>query len=135
MWVSPQFPADLVTLTEEILSGKLNFLSSESKNFLYGIIVKHQKTMLRNVKFVRSLVKHFIWSSKYVLEIPGSQTINQSIASIKLCLVVGLYQPVSFHVFLYISLHFLSTANVQSCCCSCFLLAVAQSWAWSACYD
>ena len=29
MWPDPQFPADLVTFTEEILNGKLHFLSSE----------------------------------------------------------------------------------------------------------
>ena len=28
MWLNPQFPADLVTFTEEILSGKLYFLCS-----------------------------------------------------------------------------------------------------------
>ena len=28
MWSSPQFPADLVTLTEKILNGKLHFLCS-----------------------------------------------------------------------------------------------------------
>ena len=28
MWLSPQFPADLVTFTEEILNGKLYFLYS-----------------------------------------------------------------------------------------------------------
>ena len=29
MWPNPQFPADLVTFTEEILNGKLHFLCSE----------------------------------------------------------------------------------------------------------
>ena len=28
MWSNPQFPADLVTFTEEILNGKLHFLCS-----------------------------------------------------------------------------------------------------------
>ena len=28
MWLNPQFPADLVTFTEEILNGKLHFLCS-----------------------------------------------------------------------------------------------------------
>ena len=28
MWPNPQFPADLVTFTEEILNGKLHFLCS-----------------------------------------------------------------------------------------------------------
>ena len=30
MWPNPQFPGDLVTFTEEILNGKLNFLCSEN---------------------------------------------------------------------------------------------------------
>ena len=35
MWPNPQFPADLVTFTEEILNGKLHFLCSvrQSTNF------------------------------------------------------------------------------------------------------
>ena len=28
MWTNPQFPADLVTFTEEILNGKIHFLCS-----------------------------------------------------------------------------------------------------------
>ena len=31
MWPNPQFPVDLVTFTEEILNGKLNFLYSVLK--------------------------------------------------------------------------------------------------------
>ena len=30
MWPNPQFPADLVTITEEILNGKLHILCSTS---------------------------------------------------------------------------------------------------------
>ena len=30
MWPNPQFPADLVTFTEEIFNGKLHFLYSDS---------------------------------------------------------------------------------------------------------
>ena len=29
MWPNPQFPADLVTFTEEILNGKLHFLCND----------------------------------------------------------------------------------------------------------
>ena len=28
MWPNPQFPADLITFTEELLNGKIHFLSS-----------------------------------------------------------------------------------------------------------
>ena len=31
MWPNPQFPADLITFTEEILSEKLPFLCSEKR--------------------------------------------------------------------------------------------------------
>ena len=34
MWPNPQFPADLVTFTEEILDGKLDFLCSAGYKLL-----------------------------------------------------------------------------------------------------
>ena len=44
MWPNPQFPADLVTFTEEILNGKLNFLCSGT--FEIGVSNKqHRKTI------------------------------------------------------------------------------------------
>ena len=45
MWPNPQFPADLVTFTEEILNGKLHFLYSEntlSSNFYIVLFENHQ---------------------------------------------------------------------------------------------
>ena len=36
MWPNPQFPADLVTFTEEILIGKLHFLSRENYQLRQG---------------------------------------------------------------------------------------------------
>ena len=33
MWPNPQIPADLVTFTEEILNGKIDFLCSDSYYF------------------------------------------------------------------------------------------------------
>ena len=47
MWPNPQFPADLVTFTEEILKGKLIFLCSDvwylhistTDSFMIGIII------------------------------------------------------------------------------------------------
>ena len=35
MWPNPQFPADLVTFTEEILNGKLHFLSNHVISTLF----------------------------------------------------------------------------------------------------
>ena len=37
MWPNPQFPADLVTFTEEILNGKLHFLRSAIKFCLHDV--------------------------------------------------------------------------------------------------
>ena len=36
MWANPQFPADLVTFTEEILNGKLHFLCSPIPYFSFN---------------------------------------------------------------------------------------------------
>ena len=33
MWPNPQFPADLVAFTEEILNGKLHFLCSDRRYY------------------------------------------------------------------------------------------------------
>ena len=51
MWPNPQFPADLITFTGEILNGKLHFLFSEDysdyqkSSFLNVINAMHQHTM------------------------------------------------------------------------------------------
>ena len=37
MWPNPQFPANLVTFTEEILNGKLHFLRSAIKFCLHDV--------------------------------------------------------------------------------------------------
>ena len=39
MWPNPQFPADLVTFTEEILNGKLHFLWGVIFSFLFIIFI------------------------------------------------------------------------------------------------
>ena len=46
MWPNPQFPADLVTFTEEILNGKLHFLlsgrvDSEMNNRFISLLSKN----------------------------------------------------------------------------------------------
>ena len=38
MWPNPQFPADLVTFTEEILNGKLHFLRSDCNARIVRIV-------------------------------------------------------------------------------------------------
>ena len=41
MWLNPQFPADLVTFTEEILNRKVHFLYSAWYNVAGEVKVKH----------------------------------------------------------------------------------------------
>ena len=51
MWPNPQLPADLVTFTEEILNGKLNFMCSEC-----GLISKeHQNNPFIGYMNINSL--------------------------------------------------------------------------------
>ena len=38
MWLNPEFPADLVTFTEEIFNGKLHFLCSDSTEHYFKLI-------------------------------------------------------------------------------------------------
>ena len=50
MWPNPQFSADLVTFTEEILNGKIHFLYSDTLIFMMyyevGSVLPNCKTML-----------------------------------------------------------------------------------------
>ena len=57
MWPNPQFPADLLTLTEEILNGKLHFLCNESDN---DSIPKDSLTF--KVKYKSARLKRWICS-------------------------------------------------------------------------
>ena len=45
MWANPQFPADLVTFTEEILNGKLHF----SCSVLYDRGFCHENNLKINI--------------------------------------------------------------------------------------
>ena len=60
MWPNPQFPADFVTFTEEILNGKLHFLrdvisakiyvhSKNTRLILLGITLKNGRTYFKNL--------------------------------------------------------------------------------------
>ena len=55
MWPNPQFPADLVTFTEEILNGKLHFLCSVYDTQLTFTYLKLTVEKLeKGVKYVQS---------------------------------------------------------------------------------
>ena len=48
MWPNPQVPADYVTLTEEILNGKLHFLCSVNP-----IAVEYSETNVKSLKLIK----------------------------------------------------------------------------------
>ena len=61
MWPNPQFPADLVTITEEILNGKLDFLCSDKalcfkKNLLSTKVSKESKDLKTLKKFRNKII-------------------------------------------------------------------------------
>ena len=56
MWPNPQFPADLVTFTEEILNGKLHFLCSGKYDNCFRI-----------KKALRALLFFLSWANPYIL--------------------------------------------------------------------
>ena len=60
MWTNSQFPADLVTITEEILIGKLHFLRSvinSDKRFDPSISSGRSNTWAYNLKVLKSYSK------------------------------------------------------------------------------
>ena len=64
MWPNPQFPADLVTFTEEILNRKFQFLCSDFLEFLSSIM---QKNCYFNIsKNSRARCTAFYYSYDYV---------------------------------------------------------------------
>ena len=56
MWPNPQFPADLITFTEEILNAKLRFLCSDSYN--------KPSTNLTSIEFYHSIIFLLVTSTK-----------------------------------------------------------------------
>ena len=53
MWPNPQFPADLVTSTEEILNGKLNFLCSVNSTSVFKMFT-NTEFHVRRFPYMRS---------------------------------------------------------------------------------
>ena len=60
MWPNPQFPADMVTFTEEILNGKLHFLCSDSPLKLWIALVFIEILDFRWILIIRdNFLEHF----------------------------------------------------------------------------
>ena len=55
MWPNPQFPADLVTITEEILHGKLHFLWSETIDIDMTNSLEEEKRRTAKKMYVHAL--------------------------------------------------------------------------------
>ena len=53
MWPNPQFPADLVTFTEEILNGKRHFLCSDVRYKIYRVVTFTPKQLTSEVNHSR----------------------------------------------------------------------------------
>ena len=52
MWPNPQFPADLVTYTEEILNGKLHFWAVTGGLVFFKISQNSQQNVFARVSFL-----------------------------------------------------------------------------------
>ena len=65
MWPNPQFPADLVTFTEEILDEKLNFLRSEFQHSHPLPFRSSHSYMLFKIGILKNLAKWINWKEQY----------------------------------------------------------------------
>ena len=61
MWPNPQFPADLVTFTKEILNGKLHFFCSE-KSFTERIQIVWMKWLVNTKTYLHFLNYRKFWA-------------------------------------------------------------------------
>ena len=64
MWLNPQFPADLITFTEEILNGKLDFLCS-------AYSFQGFPQVLRIWGRTSNAVKKYLWRSSFDSKVDG----------------------------------------------------------------
>ena len=67
MWLNPQFPANLVTFTEEILNGKLQFLCSVTNNSACEPLVYNDPTFFVIVVVTAAVLAVAIDSTKVSL--------------------------------------------------------------------
>ena len=64
MWPNPQFIADLVTFTQEILNGKLHFLCSESQSAINTLSQNSRGIVVFIDDFEKVLPRRFINTMK-----------------------------------------------------------------------
>ena len=65
MWPNPQFPADLVTFTEEILKGKFHFLYSVNLIFSLCNQSHFMEKIMKNRRGLK-LVSSLSWESFFI---------------------------------------------------------------------
>ena len=78
MWSNPQFPADLVTFTEEILNGKLYFLVSEIYVFFKGLLESPSRPSPANQSLSRSSSIRSIPSAPQLSKQHPSNTVRRA---------------------------------------------------------
>ena len=106
MWPNPQFPADLDTLTEEILNGKRHFLCSACKTNIIRYIITMYNTSVINIHTTPSneLVLFWLLCVSVVLMIsPKVFTIYILTITIKMVSLIATnasIDPISFIIYL-----------------------------------
>ena len=66
MWPNPQFPAYLVTFTEEILNRKLYFLCSQIEFILQSVSLKFFEILLIYSNVVSMILEKSCWKKTYL---------------------------------------------------------------------
>ena len=65
MWPNPEFPADLVTFTEEILSGKIHFLCSVNlpgPNYVFPQLIEIKSQYVKFIINFQQRLQQFTWA-------------------------------------------------------------------------
>ena len=100
---NPQFPADLVTFTEEILNGKLHFLCSVSFTFL---LTKSKSTSLENFQS-SDAASHCNLMNEFLLHFVGQNV------TYELTLIDFSFTEVQLNTDYVLTLYFIMLKNGQ----------------------
>ena len=68
MWPNRQFPADLVTFTEEIVNGKLHFLRSISNKAILAIS-KIERKLFVSILILKAILQYERWEFYSVADV------------------------------------------------------------------
>ena len=73
MWSNPQFPVDLVTFTEDILNGKLQFLYSDSSAIFRQIFENQKMNMTWNETILNDIELRWIFNNVFSKDVKELQ--------------------------------------------------------------